>query len=346
MESWSTDSSLYPSSESDYHTILDPLPAADMPTQERLINSPVVQSTMQMTGPDRENVEDRSSVAANGVAPECSDQGGDDDSSEDTDVEDIVATVDDAVIEGLQPFIPALHSSPVQQDAGGQVARQGNCGNLEPISINPIRAAVIPDQWRSFEAMDLQVQLVQELSASSQDFGIRSLFMEPEESAATVEVRKLIFVNLNFLFWFSLTKKCQLSFKYHLYKFVLQDREVELILNPSNPVNLPDLPESELEDTFILSGDETNSSQSSRPLSLSGSSLRRERSHRRHSSSVSAIDIHPEEGFRLNPSEEVEESIQVAPRINNEVATVCPERPPPLRRSLRRSIMPDRFQPY
>jgi len=113
---------------------------------------------------------------------------------------------------------------------------------------------------------------------------------------------------------------------------------VELILNSSNPVNLPDLPESELEDTFILSGDESNSSQSSRGISLSGSSLRRERSHRRHSSSVVAIDIHPDEGFRLNPSEEVEESIQVA--------TGYPERPPPLRRSLRRSIMPDRFQPY
>ena len=121
---------------------------------------------------------------------------------------------------------------------------------------------------------------------------------------------------------------------------------MELILNSSNSVNLPDLPESELEDTFILSGDESNSSQSSRGISLSGSSLRRERSHRRHSSSVAAIDIHSEEGFRLNPSQEVEESIQVAPRINSEVATGYPERPPPLRRSLRRSIMPDRFQPY
>ena len=192
MESWSTDSSLYPSSESDYCTIMDPRPAADMPTQECLIISPVVQSTVQMTGPERENVEGRSLVAANGVAPEVSDQGGDDDSFEDIEGEDIVATVDDAVLEGLQPFIPALHSSPVQQDAGEQVLRQGSCENLESISINPIRAAVIPDQWRSVEAMDLQVQLVQELSASSQDFGIRSLFMEPEESAATAEVRKLI----------------------------------------------------------------------------------------------------------------------------------------------------------
>ena len=31
---------------------------------------------------------------------------------------------------------------------------------------------------------------------------------------------------------------------------------MELILNSSNSVNLPDLPESELEDTFILSGDD------------------------------------------------------------------------------------------
>lgn len=191
-ESWGTDSSLYPSSESDYCTIMDPRPAVDMPTQECLIVPPVVENTTQMTGPDRENVEGRSLVAASGVAPDLSDQNGDDDSSEDTDVEDIVATVDDAVLGGLQPFIPALHSSPIQQDAGGQVSRQGNCENLESISINPIRAAVIPDQWRSVEAMDLQVQLVQDLSASSQDFGIRALFMEPEESAATVEVRKLI----------------------------------------------------------------------------------------------------------------------------------------------------------
>ena len=121
---------------------------------------------------------------------------------------------------------------------------------------------------------------------------------------------------------------------------------MELILNLSNSGNLPDLPESELEDTFILPVDGSNSSQSSRGLSLSGSSLRRGRSHRRHSSSVAAIDIHPEEGFRLNPAEEFEASAQVAPRVNSEAATGYPERPPPLRRSSRRSIMPDRFQPY
>lgn len=185
VESWgmtSTDSSLYRSSESDYCSILDPIPVADAQVPEPAVLQSEVQGADAVEGADDMDPRGMPEVSLNAVQESA---------AENSDLEDAAsATIDGVVPGGLQPFIPPLlQSSPIRQGSSECAVELESVENLEDKGISPVQAAAIPAQWRSPEALELQAQLVRDLSSSPQDFGLQSLWMEPGDQIATTKVR-------------------------------------------------------------------------------------------------------------------------------------------------------------
>ena len=111
VESWgmtSTDSSLYRSSESDYCSILDPIPVADAQVPEPAVLQSEVQGADAVEGADDMDPRGMPEVSLNAVQESA---------AENSDLEDAAsATIDGVVPGGLQPFIPPLlQSSPIRQ---------------------------------------------------------------------------------------------------------------------------------------------------------------------------------------------------------------------------------------
>lgn len=112
--------------------------------------------------------------------------------------------------------------------------------------------------------------------------------------------------------------------------------------------SLPSLPDSELDDTLILPGEESIFPLRSRSASTSclGSTVKLNRARRRRPSSVAEINFQTVDEQPPIESELPGDTAQVDPGCDASSIQDPSENRPQVRRSLRRSIAPDRFQPY